>query len=137
MQGLDGTFQPMPSLACLYPAYIDNVKVFGCPSTPDRPLIAFGYYYGAKHTCFGFDAYDSGILVNTVDPASYTGNEVTTTNKCSYFYDELTSVRDAGLGMAIACDADGQTWRDSTGKYPPYPSTWVRPHTSNHKTAKT
>ena len=53
-QGADGTFQPMPSLACLYPAYIDNVKVFACPSTPDRPQIANRYYNGARHTCFGF-----------------------------------------------------------------------------------
>ncbi len=27
-QGSDNTFQPMPSLAVLYPAYVDNVKIF-------------------------------------------------------------------------------------------------------------
>ncbi|MGD1001688.1 MAG: type II secretion system protein [Candidatus Brocadiia bacterium] len=133
LQGFDGTFQPMPSLACLYPAYIDNVKVFGCPSTPDKPLIAFAYYNGARHTCFGFDAYSSGIHVNTVDPATYTGNEVSGTNKCSYFYDELTSFRNADPDLAVACDADGQTWTNSNGKYPPYASIWFRTPVTNHK----
>jgi prepilin-type N-terminal cleavage/methylation domain-containing protein len=52
--GCDGSFQPMASLAVLYPAYVDNVKVFGCPSTSDRPQIAFRYYSGARHNCFGF-----------------------------------------------------------------------------------
>jgi hypothetical protein len=49
-QGSDGAFQPMPSLAVLYPAYVDNVKVFGCPLTADRPQIALHYYNGARHT---------------------------------------------------------------------------------------
>ena len=73
--GSDGTFQPMPSLAVLYPAYVDNVKVFGCPSTPDRPVIAFRYYNGARHTCFGFmpDPSETGTITNTSDPASFTG----------------------------------------------------------------
>ena len=133
MQGFDGTFQPMPSLACLYPVFIDNVKVFACPSTPDKPLIAFRYYNGAKHTCFGFDSYSSGIIVNTVDPAAYTGNEVSGTNKCSYFYDELTSFRNADADLAVACDADGQTWRNPNGNSPPYPNIWIRPHITNHK----
>ncbi len=133
MQGFDGTFQPMPSLACLYPAYIDNVKVFACPSTSDKPLIAFAYYNGARHTCFGFDSYNSGILVNTVDPAAYTGNELSGTNKCSYFYDELTSLRNADPDMAVACDADGQTWTNAKGKYPPYASTWFRTPVTNHR----
>ena len=43
-QGSDGTFQPMPSLACLYPTYCPEVKVFACPSTTDTPQIAFQYY---------------------------------------------------------------------------------------------
>ena len=54
-QGSDNTFQPMASLACLYPAYVDNVSIFRCPATKDRALIAIRYYNGARHTCFGFD----------------------------------------------------------------------------------
>ena len=89
-------------MACLYPGYIDNVKVFGCPSTPDKPQIACRYYNGAKHTCFGFtpDPGETGTISTaiipgpsgdpyTCDPAVFTGNEVSTNVKCSYFYDEL------------------------------------------------
>jgi len=146
-QGSDGTFQPMPSLAVLYPAYIDNVKVFGCPSTPDRPVIAFRYYNGARHTCFGFmpDANEQGVITNGSDPASYTGNEVSGTSKCSYFYDELQNFRDIGPGQALACDADGNTWLTQAGKHPSYntaavnagsavtpTAAWQRPKKSNH-----
>jgi prepilin-type N-terminal cleavage/methylation domain-containing protein/prepilin-type processing-associated H-X9-DG protein len=156
--GSDGTFQPMPSLAVLYPAYVDNVKVFACPSTPDRPQIAFRYYNGARHTCFGFmpDPAETGTISHTLlpgfttwyndsDPAAFTGNEVVGSVKCSYFYDELTNFRDIGPGQAIAADADGQTWLTSTGKHPQYLTlpnnggisttancNWARPKTSNH-----
>jgi prepilin-type processing-associated H-X9-DG protein len=135
-QGMDGTFQPMPSLACLYPGYIDNVKVFACPSTPDKPQIAVNYYGGCRHTCFGYtlDPTESGNvnLYNSVDPAWYTGNEVSGSVKCSYFYDELTNFRDVGPGQAIACDADGQTWLTQTGKPPAYASGWLRTPLTNH-----
>jgi len=133
-QGGDGTFQPMPSLAVLYPAYVDNVKVFGCPSTSDRPLIAFRYYNGARHTCFGFmpDPQELGVITNTNDPAAFTGSEVPGSIKCSYFYDELTNFRDIGPGQAIACDADGQTWLTQAGKHPPYAAGWARSQKPNH-----
>jgi prepilin-type N-terminal cleavage/methylation domain-containing protein/prepilin-type processing-associated H-X9-DG protein len=135
--GSDNTFQPMPSLAVLYPAYVDNVKVFGCPSTPDRPVIAFRYYNGCRHTCFGFmpDPNETGTISNTSDPASYAGNEVGGAVKCSYFYDELTNFRDVGPGQAIACDADGQTWLTSQGKHPAYSAAtgaWTRSKKTNH-----
>jgi len=158
-QGCDGTFQPMPSLAVLYPAYVDNVKVFACPSTADKPQIAFRYYNGARHTCFGFqpDPLETGTISTTnlipgaypiafplsTDPAIFTGNEVSGPVKSSYFYDELTNFRDVGPGQAIACDADGQTWLTTNGKHPPYyypgatPSNggfwgWARSTISNH-----
>jgi len=139
--GADGTFQPMPSLAVLYPAYVDNVKVFGCPSTPDKPVIAFRYYNGARHTCFGFmpDPNETGNVINNSDPAAYTGNEVSGNSKCSYFYDELQNFRDIGPGQALACDADGNTWLTQGGKHPPYTgyagannNMWARPKKSNH-----
>jgi len=77
-QGSDYTFQPMPSLAVLYPAYIDNVRVFNCPSTKDRPQIAIRYYNGARHTCFGFkpDPGETGTITNNTDPAAFTGAEL-------------------------------------------------------------
>jgi len=138
--GRDGSFQPMPSLAVLYPAYVDNVKVFGCPSTTDKPVVAFAYYLGARHTSFGFQVDPlqtgpSGALggslnslptasgYNLTDPAWFTGYEVRTANKCSYFYDELTHFRDVGPGQAIAADADGFTWLTATGQHPAYTNT--------------
>ncbi len=132
-QGSDGTFQPMPSLASLYPTYCPDVKVFACPSTTDTPQIAFQYYNGsALHTCFGFASYIGNNLVNTVDPAAYTGNEVSTTNKCSYLYDELAQPRDLSPDQAMAADADGQTWTLPGGQQPPYPQSWMRaPHLNN------
>ena len=137
VQGCDVNFQPMPSLACLYPAYVDNVKLFGCPSTPDKPQVAVRYYNGARHTCFGFspDPGETGTISTTalipgdvynmqftysVDPACYSGNEIHGNVKCSYFYDELSNFRDIGPGQAMACDADGYTWIGQNGKHPPY-----------------
>jgi prepilin-type N-terminal cleavage/methylation domain-containing protein/prepilin-type processing-associated H-X9-DG protein len=143
--GQDATFQPMPSLAVLYPAYLDNVKVFGCPSTPDHPSIAFEYYLGCRHTCFGWstDPSETGTISHTLypgsasiycddDPAADTGKEVGLSTKCSYYYDELQNFRDVGPGQAIACDADGQTWLTATGKHPTYTSTWARSKKTNH-----
>jgi len=136
-QGCDGSFQPMPSLAVLYPAYVDNVNVFRCPSSADKPMIAFAYFNGARHTCFGWkvDPLETGpgfLGASTVtsvptttgynlsDPAYFSGMEVSTDNKCSYLYDELTNFRDIGPGQAIAGDADGFTWLTSTGQPPSY-----------------
>jgi prepilin-type N-terminal cleavage/methylation domain-containing protein/prepilin-type processing-associated H-X9-DG protein len=135
--GSDGSFQPMASLAVLYPAYVDNVKVFACPSTSDKPAIAFRYYFGARHNCFGFqvDPMETGpagvqpangavapVLTgyNWTDPAWYSGKEVGLMSKCSYFYDELTHFRDIGPGQAIASDADGFTWLTQSGQHPNY-----------------
>ena len=123
----------MPSLACLYPGYIDNVKVFGCPSTPDHPQVAVRYYNGARHTCFGFtpDPGETGMISTAfipgpsgyeyiVDPAVATGWEVSTNVKSSYFYDELQNFREVGPGQAVCADADGYAWIASNGQHPPY-----------------
>ena len=96
-QGADGTFQPMPSLACLYPNYCPEVKVFACPSTTDAPQIAFQYdnittnvngnvsTYAVLHTCFGFVPTPGNPSVNLIgstyngtvyDPAAFTTLEV-------------------------------------------------------------
>jgi prepilin-type processing-associated H-X9-DG protein len=135
-QGSDGTFQPMPSLACLYPDYLDNLKIFACPQTKDKTQIAIRYYNGARHTCFGFDVdpRETGTITNNTDPAAFTGAEVSGYSKCSYFYDELTNRSKMDPRQAIACDADGQTWLDAAGDTPPYPSEgWTRmPRKPNH-----
>jgi prepilin-type N-terminal cleavage/methylation domain-containing protein/prepilin-type processing-associated H-X9-DG protein len=138
-QGMDGAFQPMPSLACLYPTYCTEVKIFACPSTTDVPQIAFHYYnvtpnVSVLHTCFGFASYDStGALINSSDPAAYTTQEVRTPCKCSYLYDELVQPRDCTAEQAIAADADGQTWFVSGSQHPTYPGNWQRrPSKPNH-----
>ena len=126
-QSPDGAFQPMPSLASLYPTYCPDVKVFACPSTNDTPQIAWQYFGSALHTCFGFVSYNAaGVLINTVDPAAYTGNEISTSNKCSYLYDELAQPRDLSPDQAMAADADGQTWFLPGGQTPAYPPNWWR-----------
>jgi prepilin-type N-terminal cleavage/methylation domain-containing protein/prepilin-type processing-associated H-X9-DG protein len=161
---VNGSFQPMPSLAVLYPAYVDNVKVFACPSTTDRPSVAVQYYLGNRHTCFGFqvDPLETGPSgpagaglngtpstagYNSTDPAWFSGYEVKTNNKCSYLYDECTNFRDIGPGQAMACDADGFTWQTGNGQHPSYitanfgplpcTSQWGRlPRKSNHDTGQ-
>jgi len=44
-------FDPMKSLAMLYPDYVDNVKVFGCPSTKDAPEISVTVAKGKDKRC--------------------------------------------------------------------------------------
>jgi prepilin-type N-terminal cleavage/methylation domain-containing protein len=44
---------PMQSLTLLYPAYIDNEKVFRCPSTNDRPEVAVMWARRARQSVFG------------------------------------------------------------------------------------
>jgi len=126
-------YKPMPSLAILYPAFIDNVEIFRCPSTADSPVITGYYVEGARHICFG----DPGAM----DPADYSdsGAVAGTSLKCSYFYDELSHFRDVGPSQAMAADADGFTWRMADGTYPPYPGPsdqqglWTRtPRKPNH-----
>lgn len=125
---------PMPSLAILYPTYVDNFKVFGCPSTSDRPMIKSVYVEGARHTTFGdiedvSDAdwinldLDNDGTDESADPAVYAiqGLDVMTDRKCSYFYDQYIHFRDVGPSQAIACDADGQTWKTGQGESVPYP----------------
>jgi prepilin-type N-terminal cleavage/methylation domain-containing protein/prepilin-type processing-associated H-X9-DG protein len=125
---------PMPALANLYPSYVDNFKVFGCPSTSDRPVIATFYVEGAKHTTFGdiTDCSDDDWISmdlngdgddESVDPAAYAMQhlDVLSDRKCSYFYDQYVHFRDVGPSQAIACDADGQTWKTGQGEAPPYP----------------
>jgi prepilin-type N-terminal cleavage/methylation domain-containing protein/prepilin-type processing-associated H-X9-DG protein len=130
-------FLPMPSLALLYPTYVDNVKVFGCPSTSDSPIIMRRYVLGALHTCFGDPAKDrDGGTNDGMDYAQYatTSEAAKTDMKCSYFYDEQSHFRDVGPSQAMAADADGQTWIQADGSHPTYQTSWVRlPAKPNHE----
>jgi prepilin-type N-terminal cleavage/methylation domain-containing protein/prepilin-type processing-associated H-X9-DG protein len=117
---------PLPSLANLYPTYVDNPKVFACPSTSDKAFITVAYSVGAKHITFGDPAALGLEPGNTdpdddIDPADYSGTEVGLDSKCSYMFDEFTHFRDIGPSQALAADADGQTWKTLKGTSPPYP----------------
>lgn len=146
-RGADGTFQPMPSLAALYPTYCMDVRVFACPSTTDKPRIAAEYFNGALHTCFGFALYNptgyfanalydpTGYIPKATDPAAVSGQEVGLVinglhvggnHKCSYLYDELSNPHDTSPEQAMAADADGQTWQKAASVPTIYPLSWVR-----------
>ena len=117
--------RPGPSLANLYPTYIDNPKVFGCPSTADRPFISVQYHEGAKWTCFGDDPANPNqpypLTSMSDNPVTYSGQELLRDRKCSYLFDERTQFRMIGPGQAIAADADGFTFKTATGSSPVYP----------------
>ena len=127
-------FDPMMSLAMLYPAYVDDLKYFGCPSTADRPQVKATRFGGKvknpppvpgelKWTQYSFDTSIGAVF-----------GSVSGMNKCSYFYADHHNFRDNGPGYAFGCDADGQTWKDSGGKFPKYPVGWQRvPQKPNHR----
>jgi len=111
----DGSGQdnPMMSLALLYPAYIDNVKVFRCPQTEDSPELTISKIRGVTLKQFG---------------------PVTGEKKCSYMYDSRAHFRTIGPLQAMAADADGQSWILPDGTKPDYPATWTRiPRKPNHQ----
>jgi len=132
----------MPSLAILYPGYVDNVKVFRCPSTGDNPQIFTVVDQGGRFVSFG--AIGS-TATTTAQIIGLVTSSVTTAGKCSYLYDEFTHFRDVGPSQAMASDADGQTWLLGTGQYPTYSTSattstgtntgaWSRlPNKSNHE----
>lgn len=148
----DGYNNPMQSLTLLYPAYIDNEKVFRCPSTNDNPQIAVLWDRRSRHSNFGRCQLDSEVTGGTqesqrtgrivVPDLTFTFNTLTVTipagaydpmeqyvslstpatqYKCSYLYDSLSHFRDVGPSQAMACDADGFTWKTTRGDNPPYP----------------
>lgn len=104
---------PMQSLALLYPGFIDDERIFKCPSTKDVPKIAILDVRGSRHNAFGKDT--------------------ATQYKCGYFYDPLTHFRHVGPGQAVCADADGFAWQLPNGDSPAYPDNWNRvPRKSNH-----
>jgi prepilin-type N-terminal cleavage/methylation domain-containing protein len=142
--GQEGYMNPNQSLALLYPGFIDDEKLFKCASTNDDPKVIVAWQNRARHAVFGRpeivdgDRTSNVILPdNTIDHpyAKWSGSETITQYKSSYMYDSLSHFRDVGPSQAMGCDADGFTWRDSEGDYPPYdaPPAWVRsPRKPNH-----
>lgn len=100
--GSDIAAQATRSLSLIYPAYVDEVKVFTCPSTEDEPEISVIITQGSRHSSFG------QYVVGGESKAS------------SYGYDELLHFRDVTPSTATMGDMDGTS------------STDPRTDTSNH-----
>lgn len=132
-QGYDN---PMQSLALLYPVFVDNCRIFRCPTTKDEPQIAIRNVGLARHACFGPDPEGDGLIEfggRKYDPADFSGKEAGLPQKCSYMYDSLSHFRDIGPSQAMAADADGYVYRLRDGSRPPYPARWRRlPRQPNH-----
>ena len=130
---IEGLANPMQSIALLYPAYIDNPKVYRCPSTNDTPHITVWYVNAARQNVFAenFDySVDDGatkldgtayaISLSGSANGQYNSNFVATNVKSSYMYDSLTHFRDIGPSQAMLADADGMTWIEADGGKPEY-----------------
>jgi len=103
-----------PSLAVLYPKWIDDMKVFGCPSTTDSPQIAIVIVGGEQKIRFtGFGHEDGGIRGGSVTAPgasnmpivgdAWTG--INSPGLCpSYMYDDVGSYREMKPNSARASD---------------------------------
>ncbi len=83
--GTDEKSYASDCLAMLYPEYMQQVKVFRCPSTEDEPVIGVAWNQGARWCSFG--------LAAPTWP--------------SYGYDKFIAKSRAGSGHAIVADMDG------------------------------
>jgi prepilin-type N-terminal cleavage/methylation domain-containing protein len=123
---------PLQSLALLYPTYVDNAKVFACPSTSDTPYIGIAWCNttpGPHRLAWFGDTAPAGPGYNNGNQ----GDCVDRQDKPSYMYDPMSHFRDVGPSQAMAADADGFAWRDSTGDYAAHPGGWIRnPRKPNH-----
>jgi len=105
---------PQCSVAILYPAYIDNPKVFGCPSTEDTPeiWIRSDPTEGSSFwKTFGGPGAGSTFAVPTLTPALVRGPKQYNTWS-SYSYDHQLHFRDVTPGTAVAADMDGSSATD-------------------------
>ena len=128
--GSTGFGEPMGSLCVLYPTYVDNQGVFGCPSTSDAPIVRFGYGPGSAPTGAGiYLPVAGGCRWNRFGDGT-----VAQHNKSSYMYDPLSHFRDVGPSQAMAADADGYANnRQSDGTMVPHSGSWTRtPKQPNH-----
>ncbi len=75
MRAKEGFQNPMQALAALYPDYIDDEDVFGCPSTSDEPHIIVSVPYGSDCRVAGFGKPEMDALgdyrTGRVDVTSY------------------------------------------------------------------
>jgi len=76
------------SMALVYPAYLDNVKSFICPSTEDDTVISVTVSNGARLTSFG---------------------DVASRQCTSYGYDQFIHFRDVTPGTVTIGDMDGSS----------------------------
>jgi prepilin-type processing-associated H-X9-DG protein len=136
---------PMQSLALLYPSYIADPEVFGCPSTNDDPNVQVLYkdspYEAAvmatlsdpgmgairtpRDTGFGepflLDGENTGYIRYTAGdgaamrPDLADGVAAASQYKSSYWYDSLLHFAQVGPGQAVAADASGMTWKRPDG----------------------
>lgn len=83
------------SMALVYPGFLDDVNVFRCPSSEDRPIIYTQVIEGSRRTSFG-----------TLDLT--TGQREST----SYGYDAQTHFRDVAPSTAVIADMDGSSTTD-------------------------
>jgi prepilin-type N-terminal cleavage/methylation domain-containing protein/prepilin-type processing-associated H-X9-DG protein len=113
-------FRPMPSIAILYPGFIDNVNVFRCPSTSDRPIVYTQFTNCARWSTFGDNDANLTTQPTDLQVLDAVVISVTQPDKCSYMYDERSHFRDVGPGQAMAADSDGNTWLTGSGTRPPY-----------------
>jgi hypothetical protein len=97
----NGENDPHCSMALLYPSYMDNVKVFNCPSQDKAAELRQSNTGGAIWKCF-----------NT---AALTAYGPTMAFGPSYGYDHKSHFRDMTPGSALAADMDGTaSTNDST-----------------------
>ena len=80
------------SLALLYPAYVDDVKIFQCPSTDQKTEVSVVNDGGSIRRSFG-----------DLDQQENTG----------YGYDPTCHFRDVTPGSALAADMDGSSSTDA------------------------
>ena len=83
------------SLALVYPGFLDDVNVFRCPSSEDRPLIYSEVIRGSRRTSFGTLDWTTGQREST-----------------SYGYDAQTHFRDVAPSTAVIADMDGSSTTD-------------------------
>jgi len=82
------------SMALVYPAYLDNLKTFNCPSTEDDCELYTEIVGGARRTSFGGYMNSSGTFLR----------------KCtSYGYDQFIHFRDVTPGTVVIGDMDGSS----------------------------
>jgi len=96
--------QPLSSFALLYSDYVDTVKVWGCPSTPDRPVIWIQWEY--SNGSLDPDPLKAG-KTGKFRRTSFGGDTAVPPQWSSYGYDRYVGYRDSAPGLAVVADMDG------------------------------